>query len=253
MFSASANTITKIQLLTSILAIAGIFYFQFTPSNIFLLVVSFYMYSIIGVSLTLHRYYSHKSFEFKSKFIKRCCTLIAILSGRGSPLGWVYVHRQHHAYSDTDNDPHSPHALGFKLFGFKHIEDHSGKMNLFLIKDLMTKEHLFINKWYFGIILSWVALLFIINPSVLYFTWILPVMLIQLSQNSFNYFCHIRGYRNFATKDTSTNNIFMWPLILGDAWHNNHHHNAKNYSSAISWWEFDPLAKLINIIKIKNT
>jgi fatty-acid desaturase len=45
----------------------------------------------------------------------------------------------------------------------------------------------------------------------------------------------------------------MWPFILGDAWHNNHHFNSKNYSSKISKWEFDPVATLIDILKIKET
>jgi len=65
MFSASAHTITRVQLFTGIVSLFGSFYFDFSVANILLLIASFYIYSIIGVSLTLHRYYSHKSFEFK--------------------------------------------------------------------------------------------------------------------------------------------------------------------------------------------
>jgi stearoyl-CoA desaturase (delta-9 desaturase) len=249
MFSASATTITKVQIFTGLFAITGILYFDFDTTNVITTIVCFYLYSIIGVSLTLHRYYSHKSFEFKSAALKWVCTLVAILTGRGSPLGWVYVHRLHHAYSDQDGDPHSPHNLGFKLFGFRHIEDHSGKMKVFLVKELMTKEQLFINKWYFAIILAWLVLLGCINISLIYFAWILPVMLVQLSQNCFNYFAHMHGHRNFETKDTSTNNIWLWPFILGDAWHNNHHANAARYETKVLWWEFDPVSALIAVIK----
>lgn len=249
MFSASANTITKVQLVTGILAVLGLFYFQFTLVNLIITVASFYLYSIIGVSLTLHRYYSHKGFEFRNNFLKWICTLVAVLSGRGSPLGWVYVHREHHAYADTDKDPHSPHILGFKLFGFRHIEDHSAKLKLFLIKDLMTKEQLFINKWYFAIIFAFLIVLGLVDYSLVYFAWILPAMLVQLSQNSFNYFCHMHGHRNFETKDTSTNNIYMWPFILGDAWHNNHHANAAKIETKVRWWEFDPVTTIIGFVK----
>lgn len=248
MFEASATTITKIQMLTGILAILGLFHFDLTPLNIGILVLSFYVYSIIGVSITLHRYYSHKNFEFKNSFIKWLFTFVAILTGRGSPLGWVYVHREHHAYSDTEKDPHPPHILGFKLFGFKHIENHSGKIKLFLVKDLMSKDQLFINKWYFAIIFIWILSLGTISLDLVYFTWVLPVMLIQLSQNSFNYFCHKHGYRNFETRDLSTNNIYMWPFILGDAWHNNHHHNAKECNTKNKWWELDPQSSIIKTI-----
>jgi stearoyl-CoA desaturase (delta-9 desaturase) len=249
MFSASATTITKVQILTGLAAILGAVYFDFSTANIIITAICFYLYSIIGISITLHRYYSHKSFEFKNKALKWICTVVAILTGRGSPLGWVYVHRLHHAYSDQERDPHSPHNLGFKLFGFKHIEDHSGKMKVFLVKELMTKEQLFINKWYFAIILAWLVLLGTINISLIYFAWVLPVMIVQLSQNCFNYFAHMHGHRNFETKDTSTNNMWLWPFILGDAWHNNHHANAAKYDTKVLWWEFDPASALIAIIK----
>jgi len=249
MFSASASTITKIQIITGLCAVAGMFHFDFTFQNTALSIVSFYIYSIIGISLTLHRYYSHRSFEFRNTFLKWICTFVAVLTGRGSPLGWVYVHRLHHAYSDKDGDPHSPHNLGFKLFGFRHIEDHSGKMKVFLVKELMTREQLFINKWYFAIIFSWLIFLALIDVNLIYFTWILPVMLVQLSQNCFNYFAHMHGYRNFETRDTSTNNVWLWPFILGDAWHNNHHSNAAALSTKIKPWELDPIAYVTTFIK----
>jgi stearoyl-CoA desaturase (delta-9 desaturase) len=181
--------------------------------------------------------------------IKWLCTLIAILSGRGSPIGWVYVHRIHHAYSDTDKDPHSPKNLGFKLFGFKHIEEHSGKMNFFLVKDLMNPVQLKINEYYFLIILIFAIIMGLVDVSLLYFVWILPVFLIQLSQNSFNYFAHMYGHRNVDTRDNSTNNIWLWPFILGDAWHNNHHANASKLSTKVRWYEFDPVVFLIKLIK----
>jgi stearoyl-CoA desaturase (delta-9 desaturase) len=249
MFSSSAQTITRVQTVTGVASLIGLFYFDFTVSNIILLITSFYIYSIVGVSITLHRYYSHKSFEFKYNFIKWLCTAVAILLGRGSPIGWVYVHRLHHAYSDTEKDPHSPKNLGFRLFGFKHIEDRSGKMNFFLVKDLMNTIQLKINEYYLLIILSVVILVGLINPALLFFSWVLPVFLIQLSQNSFNYFAHTSGYKNFDTKGDSTNNGWLWPLILGDAWHNNHHANPQNFSTKEKWWEIDPAALLIRIIK----
>jgi stearoyl-CoA desaturase (delta-9 desaturase) len=175
--------------------------------------------------------------------------LFACLAGRASPLGWVYVHRLHHAYSDTDKDPHSPKTIGFKLFGFKHIESKSGKMNVFLVKDLMTKDQIFIHDYYFAIILAWLTVVGLFGIDMLYFTWVLPVFIVQLSQNSFNYFAHTVGYRNYETKDSSTNNIFLWPLIMGDAWHNNHHGNPLGTTTKEKWWEIDPAGGIIRIVK----
>jgi len=171
-------------------------------------------------------------------------TFISILTGRGSPLGWVYIHRLHHAFSDTDKDPHGPKTMGFKLFGFKPIEVQT-KPNLFIVKDLMNPKQMLINKYYLLIILAWLVVLSIIDIQMIYFTWILPVFLVQLSQNSFNHFAHIYGYRNFETKDNSTNNFLLWPFILGDAWHNNHHANPGRWWQGEKWWEIDPPAFMI--------
>jgi stearoyl-CoA desaturase (Delta-9 desaturase) len=221
-----------------------------TISNILTTIISFYILNILGNWMMLHRYYSHKSFEFKNDLIKWSFTLLAVLAGRGSPLGWAYLHRKHHAYSDTEKDPHCPKYLGYKIFGFGHYKkQEEEKMQIFIAKDLMTTEQLFIHKWYIAIILSFVCVLAPINIEILYFVWILPTFLVHLSQNNFNYFGHISGYRNFETKDDSRNNIFLFPFILGEAWHNNHHHDAKNYSTKNKKYEFDPLIFIIDLVK----
>ena len=246
-FSATANTINNVQITTGILSIMGMFYFDFTLIQMLISLVFFYIYSILGISITLHRYYTHKSFEFIHPVLKWLFTFFACLAGRASPLGWAYVHRLHHAHSDTAKDPHT---IGFKLFkfNFKHIEANSGKMNVFLVKDLMSKDQLFIHDYYFAIMLVWVLAMSAISIELAYFACILPVFIVQLSQNSFNYFAHTVGYRNYETKDHSTNNVFLWPLIMGDAWHNNHHGNPLSPTTHMKWWEIDPAQYIIRIV-----
>jgi len=248
------STLRNINLLTLIItsiAILGLLVpTMFTSTNLIITVISFYVLNILGVFMMLHRYYSHKSFEFKFKSVKWIFTLLSVLTGRGSPLGWAYLHRKHHAYSDTEKDPHSPKYLGYKIFGFGHYKkQEEEQMKIFMVKELMTKEHLFIHKWYIAIVLSFVVMLALINLELLYFAWILPAFLVHLSQNNFNYFGHTYGYRNYETKDDSRNNVFLFPFILGEAWHNNHHHNAKNYSTKNRKYEFDPLSFIIDVVK----
>jgi stearoyl-CoA desaturase (delta-9 desaturase) len=79
--------------------------------------------------------------------------------------------------------------------------------------------------------------------------WAIPVFVVSVTQTMFNYFAHTKGYRNFETTDRSTNNVYLWPFILGDAWHNNHHANAANISTKILKHEYDPIGVLINLIK----
>lgn len=247
----TAKNINVLSTVTALMALMGVFNLEmFTLGNVILTIVSYYVLVILGLFMTLHRYYSHKSFEFKYQWLHWVFTSIAILAGRGSPLGWVYIHRQHHAYSDTEKDPHSPKFVGYKLFGFGHYKkQEEEKMQIFIVKDLMSKEHLFIHKWYMAIVLSIVVLLALINIQLLYFAWIMPAFLVNLSQNNFNYFGHMNGYRNFATRDDSRNTVWLFPFLLGEAWHNNHHHDPKNYSSKHKKYEFDPMTVVIDLVK----
>jgi stearoyl-CoA desaturase (delta-9 desaturase) len=98
-------------------------------------------------------------------------------------------------------------------------------------------------------IFGFILLLGVIDPSLIFYLWALPVFAVSVSQLAFNYFAHKHGYRNFATKDRSTNNAYLWPFILGDAWHNNHHNNPAAVTTRIKWWELDPVDFIIRVIK----
>jgi len=245
--SSTPGTLRIIQFLSIVLIIICPFVTDITWQYIVLSIFMFYVYSVLGISMMLHRYYSHKSFKLNS-FVKWVFTVFAVLAGRGSPLGWVYIHRIHHATSDTEKDPHSPHYSTFKFIGFKPVQENK-KINHFIVKELLTTAHIKIDKYYLLVILSFLLLLSIINFDLIFYMWAIPVFVVSVTQTMFNYFAHTKGYRNFETTDRSTNNLYLWPFILGDAWHNNHHANAANISTKVLKYEYDPIGVLINFIK----
>lgn len=79
----------------------------------------------IGITFGYHRYFCHK--EFQAGPILECIMLYCgLLCGGRSALTWVGVHRMHHAYSDTEKDPHSPiykpwYDIIFSRWKVKHI------------------------------------------------------------------------------------------------------------------------------------
>lgn len=249
------STAKNINLLTALTASIVLFYgilnpFIFTFENLVATLISFYVLNIAGIWLTYHRYYSHRSFKFKNNTLKWVFTVIGCAAGRGSPLGWVYLHRKHHRYSDTVNDPHSPKILGFRMFGFGHMKKvENEEMQLFLVKDLMTPAHLFFHKYYMLLLVPLLMLLGFVNFELFYFLWAVPALLIQLSIAVFNYFGHMHGYRSHATNDDSRNNAWLFPLLLGEAWHNNHHADPANASTKVHRFEFDPIGLIISAVK----
>lgn len=242
-------SLTIIQAVASAASILGIVIYGLSMFNVLLICIGYFLFSGIGVSLMMHRYWTHRSFKFKSKIIERIFTVIAILAGRGSPIGWVYVHRLHHMYSDTLKDPHDADTVGWRIF-LPHTVKYGETIDNRVIRDLFDKEHLIINKYYMGFIILWSALLLVISPQLFFFLYAVPVMLTFISLDLFVLLTHKYGYRNFNTKDKSKNHWFISLILWGEGWHNNHHHNPKSYTTKIKWWEFDPLAYVIKLIKL---
>lgn len=246
--SSSITAVLAIQMIASVTTIVGLFYVDISWPAILVLLVSYFLYSGIGVSMMLHRYWTHKSFEFKSNFVKWLCTWFAVMASRGSIIGWVYIHREHHAFSDTERDPHSPLHVGLNVFFF-HRLGYKGTLNKKVIRDLLTREQVIIDSYYVPIVLCGVLGLLLISPWLAFWAWAVPVTLVKLVWSSFIYFGHVSGYRNHETRDNSRNS---WPFALlmwGEGWHNNHHNNPRAYNLKEKWWEFDVVGHIIEAVK----
>jgi stearoyl-CoA desaturase (delta-9 desaturase) len=258
LFQASSTTVRYAHILARIGVIFGAFFITFDLTLVLTSIIAYYILLTIGISIMMHRYFSHKSFEFKNNIIRKFFIIISLLSLRGSPIAWAYLHRAHHEHVDTKNDPHTPVGRKFNFFGLLDENNKSNEIKIFKIRSMMTKEHLFINQYYWlilGLILAPVAF---INFTFFYYAWLIPVVLVQFSINLQNFLGHMPGFGAYRTYNNSTsgnsqNSLLLWPLYLGEAWHNNHHAHARHYhyGKAISgkWWEIDPGASLIEILK----
>ena len=67
--------------------------------------------SVFCQTFFLHRYGAHRQFTM-SKGWERFFHLLTYVTQGSSflhPRAYAILHRMHHAYSDTEKDPHSPH------------------------------------------------------------------------------------------------------------------------------------------------
>jgi len=213
------------------------------------LMLGYFYVNVIGVTAGLHRYFSHKSFKV-GKWRERLMLSAAVLSGQGSPVWWVALHRgYHHSGSDTLKDPHSP------IYGFWH----SILLWMFRIKPdaisfryavdmLRNKEVVWVSTHYTKLWVLFNLVLVLISFKFWLFFAITASFITLVTYNLTNCLNHIPslGYTNYETRDNSMNVPWIWPLVLGECWHNNHHGRAGNCHFKQKWWEFDPSGFFIN-------
>jgi fatty-acid desaturase len=213
--------------------------------------IAFLIYFItgcLGVSVTLHRFYSHKSFEFKSDLVRKIFTFFSVWGVIGDPMSWVNNHRHHHRLTDKEGDPHSPHVLGFfKVQWFSMFYSYD---KLRYVPEMVRDDYIkFIHKHYYSFHMTLVAIMVFVNFKLLAIIYLVPAAILWNAGSFINTIAHLWGNRTYNTKDNSVNNFILGYIVWGEGWHNNHHHSPKNYQFGEKWWQFDAGKHVINLIK----
>jgi fatty-acid desaturase len=202
-------------------------------------IVCMYLFFHVGIAVTFHRLLTHRAFE-TGPITKVILTLLGTLATNGSSLYWVALHTTHHKYSDSEKDVHSP-RFGFWKTWFMPMYPQnpvdSTKNALRLAKEPLQ---LFFHKYYWFVIATYVAILWAIDPFAVVYAFLVPVCYSWAMTAIVNAICHEDGYRNFETKDNSTNNKqYAW-ITGGESFHNNHHARPSNANFGSNESEFDP-------------
>jgi fatty-acid desaturase len=213
--------------------------------------VSWIIIGKIGGEIGYHRYFSHRSFK-TSRWKDRLLLILGSLIMVGSSLSWVGTHRVHHAKTDTDEDPHSPHTqhwfkvwtVDWKPFVIKQSQ----------IVDLLRDPwHLFLHKWYFEFCLLILITVGLIDYNLLIFMISLPsVIAFHSGSLLVDIICHKWGYRRYPTNDQSHNNLIVNIIGLGTGLHNNHHADPSNHNLSRAWYEIDAVGWLIKYCFLDN-
>jgi fatty-acid desaturase len=237
----------KIKTLIILNHTAAIFGLYYGSSWMLLLsMIGLILINKIGGEIGLHRYFCHRSFK-TTKIGHYVILILACLNCFGPPMAWVGVHRKHHAFADTDQDPHGnqPKWRIWTTFWKPFVIEQK------YIKDfLRDKEQMFIYKWYFPLVCAVWYCLFLIN-------WQLPIYLISIpSVISFhlaglvNTMCHNHGDKDHNTQDNSFNNRWVNYITLGSGLHNNHHANPSSWDNREKSNDIDIPAIIIDKIFI---
>ncbi len=202
-----------------------------------------YLLTGIGTTVGLHRLFAHRSFAAK-KSVRATLGVLGTMAMQGPVIRWVTNHRKHHAHSDEEGDPHSPHLSGRPGFRGAISGLYHAHMGWIFEGDRADRERYApdlladpIARFVDRTAIVWVALSLLapfaagfalygtLEGAMIGLLWggAVRIFLVHHVTFSINSLCHFTGRRRFATRDQSRNVFWLAPFSMGESWHNNHH------------------------------
>jgi stearoyl-CoA desaturase (Delta-9 desaturase) len=236
------------------------------------LVIFFVMYIPIGLGVTVgfHRLFTHRSFK-TGPTVRFIFGALGSAALEGPLIAWVADHRKHHAFSDSEGDPHSPHVdhdgdhlspwkgLWHAHLGWTALPTQRGARARYAPDLMADPVARFLDKtWYVWVLLG-LAIPFglgwlltgTIDGALTGLLWggVVRIFVLHHATFSVNSVCHYLGERRFETGDESRNVAWLAPMTLGESWHNNHHAFPTSAEHGLKWWELDPSRMTINTLE----
>lgn len=229
-----------------------------------------YLMTAVGITVGFHRLLTHRSFQ-TSKPVEYLFAALGSMAVQGPVISWVADHRKHHAHTDKDGDPHSPHVghgngVRGVLAGLWHA--HTGwlmstqgradwkRYAADLYEDRGMRA---ISRQFVPILLLGLALPALAGYAVsgtlagaatgLLWGGLVRVFLVHHVTWSVNSVCHFLGSRRFDIDDRSTNVFWLALPSLGESWHHNHHAFPRSATHGLKRWEIDPSAVIITAME----
>ncbi|MDX6691832.1 MAG: hypothetical protein QOG15_3289 [Solirubrobacteraceae bacterium] len=204
----------------------------------------FYVLTGLGITVGFHRHFTHRAFS-TSRPVRAVLAIMGTAAIEGPIIAWVADHRKHHAFSDQEGDPHSPHhGFGGGLLGSLRGLAHAHLGWLFLhtqrgnkaryAPDLMSDPVIrFVDRTTLVWIVAGLALPFGLGVALggtvvagltgLLWGGAVRILVLHHATFSINSLCHFFGKRRFDSGDESRNLAWLALPTFGEAWHNNHH------------------------------
>lgn len=168
-------------------------------------------------SLFMHRWASHNLWA-PPKWLQNILAVVGVASLIGTPISYAAWHRTHHAYADTDKDPHPPAIKGWLHVIFAQY--HHAQLRR-AIDRMRDPFFVWLSKKEIYIMVASNVFLFAVLP----FTWFMTVWAIPVGYMIFNtnFLVLVLSHRTGTPQDLP---VYLWPLIFDDGtFHKSHHDN----------------------------
>jgi stearoyl-CoA desaturase (delta-9 desaturase) len=205
------------------------------------LALALYMLRLFAIGAGYHRYFAHRAFS-TSRICQFVLAFLAQTSAQRGILWWASHHRNHHRYSDTTDDVHSPVQSGFfySHLGWIFVPrndstDYSAVRDLARYKELIWLDR---HPYLPAALLASATWLIAGWPGLaIGFCW--STVAVWHATFCINSLAHVVGRQRYVTGDQSRNNWLLALLTMGEGWHNNHHAYQASVRQGFRWWEFD--------------
>lgn len=218
--------------------------------------------SLFSQTFFLHRYAAHGMFTMSKGWERAFYVLTWLTQGSSflSPKAYGILHRLHHAHADTEDDPHSP-QFSRNLFDMMWKTKQIYNDVLYDRYPVEEKFKKYVPNWPFLERLgdSWLSRLGWGTAYTLFYIafatspWQYLLLPIHYGMGPvhgaiINWFSHKYGYVNFKVDDTAKNLLPVDFLMMGEAYHNNHHKLGGRANFGVRWFEFDPTYPVIRLL-----
>jgi stearoyl-CoA desaturase (Delta-9 desaturase) len=223
-----------------------------------------YVATGLGVTVGFHRLLTHRSFSTLG-WVRAAFAVLGSMSVQGPVIHWVADHRKHHAFTDEQGDPHSPHLTGglrglwhahvgwlFSLAGRAEPQRYARD----LVADPVMRA---ISRLFPGWVALGLGIPFAIGYAVtgtlrggltgLLWGGLVRIALLHHVTFAINSVCHFFGRRRFATADESRNVFWLALPSFGEAWHHNHHAFPTSAFHGLRRWELDVGGWVIQLLE----
>ena len=223
--------------------------------ELILFLTGYYMANI-SVGLGLHRLWSHDAYK-TNKYVEFVLAVLSAGTLQGPALSWASNHFDHHTYTDTEKDPHTPQKYKSRFMGF--LWSHMGWMlvgegsyksinRVTMVKLGKNKILRWQLKYYWQIatamntiVPAFVGFVFGGTALAAYAGFVFIGLSRALQQQAtffVNSLCHFVGTQKY-TNGTSRDIWWLAFMLLGENWHNFHHAFPSDYRNGAKWYQAD--------------
>ena len=202
--------------------------------------------TIVSITIYLHRHQAHRALDLHPAVAHFFRFWLWLTTGTITEQ-WVAVHRKHHARVESEDDPHSPKIFGIgklllegaELYRKAAAEPETIARYGHGCPDDWLERNVYkpwTDRGYYLMLIIDVVLFGPIGITI----WAVQMMWQPIfAAGVINGIGHWWGYRNYETRDISTNIVPWGILIGGEELHNNHHAFASSAKLSVKPWEFD--------------